>query len=726
MGVTNGFAVFAYEFFLEKVHSSVISTRVEALKVLATISKAYGAETVTNHLVEIFTAIKTVLLRTPENDVRVAALELITDLSDIISNEQVGEKRSLQALSHLTMPAINELLAPKTTLAHIYSEVMGAIASSSAFNCHLLLRFFSSQLNGIYASSSTVPKRVGVLHYFNVILASALVFQEILEDVPLNCWQDIHTVVQISVNDDSLALEVIEPVARLGCIYASIKNDGDEVNHCFTSLRKFLLSSDKSQSNRSLNVIEWLYNFGQQAAIRTFIVEPLVSRILSEEDCTSIFQVISKLAMACPSEVIYVADQLIQLLKKIVISGPQQHVFNFFSSVFSSLLDVKSNEIDEQEWHKYLLEIIELFKNVDDDHVLLKLNRYLVKGIGQMSLNDQQIIADKLGFDSENPSKASYSMQWAVLIAMRVGLQIPQTENYFTKALLSSIESDKERGIMLQVLFSMTNKLPIETLADYKMYHENIIATFKNSAPPSVMLTLGSIAKGYILRGRAMAFSDPIMDFFIKTLQVEGKRYGKSISHVYGQIMQGEDDVPNVVKTIMYQQRFFSRQVRQLKPLLNQDDVLDDLLHVLSKMIESLPKAAYAVHVDMLYPLLMKIATSGKSVESALQNLALLLKEAEPFFTTIVYDDNSAPIDRLGEFIDFCLSMLLLSNGYPLQARRQACSCLLHISNFDEHRIKEYKRRVVRALSLAVGDPKRIVRQAARDCANNWYMVVDF
>ncbi|RIA93901.1 Dos2-interacting transcription regulator of RNA-Pol-II-domain-containing protein [Glomus cerebriforme] len=200
-------------------------------------------------------------------------------------------------------------------------------------------------------------------------------------------------------------------------------------------------------------------------------------------------------------------------------------------------------------------------------------------------------------------------------------------------------------------------------------------------------------------------FSDPIL----------GKRASEGF-----EVLIGESDFLNkasfAVIRILYKQKFFNYCMPILAEgfKMSSDEVKHNYLIALSHLLRNIPKQVLLSELPSLFPLLIH--------SLSLPDAELKSSTIDTFY--IISGDASRIIsEHVSSLVPLLLSSTKPDKGNTMQVRISALQCLGilpdHVS-FDV--LFPFKSKILRELSTALDDKKRLVRKQAVDCRSKWFL----
>lgn len=209
---------------------------------------------------------------------------------------------------------------------------------------------------------------------------------------------------------------------------------------------------------------------------------------------------------------------------------------------------------------------------------------------------------------------------------------------------------------------------------------------------------------------------------FLNSNEIQDGEKMKSVADSFGVMMSDSDDCLNkrlnaVIKPL-YKQRLFSIVVPVLQSSIVKSDSLIKrcMLHrALAHVVSNTPLSAILGEAKKLIPLMLDgLTILSEEVESRdiVYNLLVL--------SGILTDKNGQEAVVENAYIIIrCLNKLVI---YPhmMLVRETAIQCLTAMSELPYARVYPFRPEVVQALSRALDDPKRSVRQEAVRCRQAW------
>ncbi|KAJ9179251.1 hypothetical protein P3X46_011061 [Hevea brasiliensis] len=257
----------------------------------------------------------------------------------------------------------------------------------------------------------------------------------------------------------------------------------------------------------------------------------------------------------------------------------------------------------------------------------------------------------------------------------------------------------------------------------------------------NVIVGLAWIGKGLLMRGHekakniTMVFLKCLLDCGIGTLPLkQGSSENSFKQDVHQSVMKASADAFQILMSDselslnrkfhaiirpLYKQRFFSSLMPILQPLITEAD---------SSFSRSMLYRAFA-HVISDIPLIVVLNDAKKLIPLLLEGLALLCKyvlDKDVMYglllvlSGILTDKNGK--EAVVENAHIIIKCLIELVAYPhmMLVRETAIQCLVAMSELPHTRIYPLRIQVLQAMSKALDDPKRAVRQEAVRCRQAW------
>lgn len=263
-------ASFTIPFLLEKLSSSLIETKMVTLDTLAYCVEQYGEPSVRMFLTEIWSYIRTEILRTSNLDVLHSALEAIKTICCTVCNTPNREQNQ-KNMEGLIKPALIELKSPESKFAPLYGRIIYSVACSSPDCCDLVCFRLLQELSLILCEAKTRDMKRGVL-IIGTQLLEALVNQRQEKEIQSSkyvsvLWDSMSSIVY----DQELRKEIIEILCRF-----SLFLDQVDSQLIFNFINKALLDDDKAVSKTAMEGVKWIYRFNAEA-VRDNMLTPILS-----------------------------------------------------------------------------------------------------------------------------------------------------------------------------------------------------------------------------------------------------------------------------------------------------------------------------------------------------------------------------------------------------------------------------------------------------------------
>lgn len=133
-----------------------------ALKTLGKCVVQYGEKAIHHDLTEIWTYIRTEVLRSTNADVIKTCLEVIPKVVQATATTN-HDQLNLMNLDGLLKPSLQELRSPECKFASTYAVMLNAAAQTNAKVCNLICGALVPQLNMMVSEVKQTQKKAGIL-----------------------------------------------------------------------------------------------------------------------------------------------------------------------------------------------------------------------------------------------------------------------------------------------------------------------------------------------------------------------------------------------------------------------------------------------------------------------------------------------------------------------------------------------------------------------------------
>ncbi|KAL4583789.1 hypothetical protein LXL04_008373 [Taraxacum kok-saghyz] len=761
------FEPFAIPLLLEKLSSSLPSSKVESLKYLSYCTVKYGPHRMLQHFELLWSSLKDTIFSSGQSDNKIASeslillknliqqddgklVNLILNDADITStlkslNTTVPDQQRINAIGRiLHVSATSSIASCNAIFQSFFSDLVTQVSDRPNFGCLYICVELLSACRSLFMNhggptslnhnNNEQPWCI-MLHSLCDKLTSSLV-KSIKESSEDACSQS---------GVEGLKILALFPGSFMGVskvIFESILVE-------FVSIIVFkfdngvLWGSVLKALSEIGSFIEESHDFEKIPSFDVIVVEKMVG-LLSDDDSSMPFSLKVKAVSEIGTINLKYMMKIVEELNKSVItslhkswidgnSKSAEHAMLLLECYDNKVLPWFQNvNISDDVATNFALKIweqieedITLFSDTHVEKKLLEATTDTMKNaVASCSSENQTKILDKsftilsstFKVKKSNPVNLIISLFDSVIIALH-----PKTHVKNPKIILQILTESLTNGHIpsSHALGSFFNKIPSKESIDI-----SFIQLTKSCSNVNEIVGLSWMGKGLVMRGDEKV-KDVIMFFldFLISNSSQDQEMMRAVADSFSVMMSDSEKCLNkklhaVIKPL-YKQRLFSIVVPILQSSIVKSDsvITRSMLHrALAHVISNAPLSAVLGEAKKLIALMLDgLTILSEDVENRdiLYNLLLVL-------SGILTDKNGeeAIVENV-YIIVRCLSKLV---AYPhmMLVRETAIQCLTAMSELPYARVYPFRQEVVQALSKALDDSKRSVRQEAVKCRQAW------
>ncbi|KAI9273301.1 Dos2-interacting transcription regulator of RNA-Pol-II-domain-containing protein [Helicostylum pulchrum] len=690
-----------------------------------------------------------------------------------------------KAIDSLLQQCVAELKEPELKNARSAAYILRAAASASDPACTSVTHTALPVIYQQYKSTDPSIRQKAILDILTELLLASKKLYGSVEDVgydrdfqtPLLMYkQQILQIFILSLNETS---DTILKEASLGGIHEMVLMKqflkGEEVNIVINHLTRQLMSAEKQlryQALTTLGVVTKLYPtvLGQltfpvlldelpcaenaialpdsyrdaldaigvlatRPAVFNIVVHPLLNKldyacgkigqqnIMYVHDIASTLLHIYKTASAKDGEALVVGQKVLLpsiLLKciPVAIGVPNSwYLDNKLIEVFAMIAAITTRLSTPSDQQLSINDAIKLFVDNDFSNV-------------PSSFDQQYIENNALGIFELNKTNAriDITLLFTALIGnccKEVKLCVAGLPAFLVKLIQTATKtsSDTRRLALSKVAASIINKWANDDIVNCVKTVSNdcLLPTIENvgdiNIRRSTFVTLVWIVKSLVIKGHRYGFE--LLDSIIKLCG--SPDLGKDAAESFVTLLQQDDLVLNkpshATVSILFKQRVFNHCFRKLMQCSESVNILQPELQVnyllaLSHLLQNIPAQVATNEISrLMLPIIVALSSHDKNLILSMLNVA----------QGIVPDAQDTVVQHLGSFIH---ALLRLTRFQSANVRMMAldCLCSLPVKGKTET-LSPFKPSVIKELSAALDDKKRIVRKNAVDCREKWYAI---
>ncbi|KAG2233436.1 hypothetical protein INT48_008842 [Thamnidium elegans] len=761
LACTPYFAYYATPLLIEKLMTTTGSAKKDAMETISLCAPAYGAHAILPHAQDLFDALVREVYQCSDSSMVDVALQtihnVVATLGTGISIANIRDPVE-KAIDSLLQQCVSELKEPELKNARSAAYILRAAASASDPACtsvtHTALPIIYQQ----YKSTDPSIRQKAILDILTELLLANRDFQ-----TPLLMYkQQILQIFILSLNETS---DTILKQASLGGIHEMVLMKqflkGEEVNIVINHLTRQLMSTEKQlryQALTTLGVVAKLYPtiLGQltfpvlldelpcaekpidlpdsyrdvldaigvlatHPAVFNIVIHPLLNKLdyacgtIGQQNITYVHDIAStllhiyKTASAKDGEALVVGQKVLLpsiLLKCIpaAIGVPDSwYLDNKLIEVFAMIAAITTRLSTPSDQQLSINDAIKLFVDNDFSNV-------------PSSFEQQYIENNALGIFELNKTNAciDITLLFTAIIGnccKEVKLCVASVPAFLEKLIQTATKAscDTRRLALSKIAASIINKWANDDIVNCVQTVSNdcLLPTIENvgdiNIRRSTFVTLVWIVKSLIIKGHRYGFE--LLDSIIKLCG--SPDLGKDAAESFITLLHQDDLIlskPSHATVSVKKLMQCSESVNILQPELQVNYLL-----ALSHLLQNIPAQVATNEISrLMLPIIVALSSRDKNLILSMLTVA----------QGIVPDAQETVVQHLGSFIH---ALLRLTRFQSANVRMMAldCLCSLPVKGKPET-LSPFKPSVIKELSTALDDKKRIVRKNAVDCREKW------
>ncbi|CEP09013.1 hypothetical protein [Parasitella parasitica] len=728
------FAYYATPLLIEKLLLTTGSAKKDAMETIGLCAPAYGAHAILPHAQDLFDALVREVYQEADASMVQIALDtihnVVATLGTGISIANIRDPVE-KAIDSLLQKCVEQLKEPELKNARSAAYILRAAASASDPACtsvtHTALPIICQQ----YKTTDPTVRKKAILDIITELLVASKKLYGSVENIgydrdfqtPLLMFkQQIFQLLMLPLVESDTANSILKYASLRGIHEMVLLKQflkGEEMNFTVDQLTRQLMQSDallRSLSLSTLGVISKLY----PAAIgqRTFPV--LLDALPSLDDPV-------------------ISGSYRDVLEAIQLLGAHPAVFKIIIQSLLDKIDFACRHIGKENVsyvHDIAFTLLKIYKDASKDCEIVLTGQstllpiLLVECIksasgnsGTWYLDDTLIevfammaaITTRLSSSSEQQASVE-----SLFIFGDIAVQLPiaSLSEFVAKLIQTALltPSDAKRLALSKIAASIINKwLNDELLSHVKrLVTEHLLPAIANKR--SAFAILVWIIKALIIRGHRYGFE--LLDSVIE--QCGSSESGKDAADSFITLLYQDELILNksshAIVSILFKQRVFTHCFRKLMNGAESADVRQPDLQVnyLLALIHVLQNIPTQVAKNEIRRLMLPIIVALSSHNSTLIKATLSVAQ------NIIPDAQDMVAQHLGSLIH---ALLRLTRFQSASVRIGALECLASIATKGKSDVlSPFRPSVVKELSTALDDKKRLVRRNAVDCREKWYV----
>jgi DNA repair/transcription protein MET18/MMS19 len=752
-------ASYVIPFLLEKLSSALIETKITTLEALAECVEQFGEVSTRMFVTEIWTYIRTEVLRSGNLDVIHSALEAIKIIAGTVCNTPNSTQNQTN-MEGLIKPALTEVRSPESKFSTLYGRMLYSLCSAAPEICDAVCFRMLQELSVTLYEADTRDKKSGVLVMSTQLLEA---LNEQMKVKPLASikyvsvlWDSVSSI----INDKSLRGELIEVLSRFA-LFPDIVNN----NILFNMIIEALLDEEKAVVTEAIKHVQWIYKFNE-SVVQDGILNRLLEDNYFENNFTSIVMVLTQIGSTCPNLSPYITERLFDGLSR------KFHDIDISSrDVILATMNIVTDKanIQPKQSLQYLKTLIGLIVEsyINNNHSpLLSSTVSLIGRLVQTLYRDlpvpeqQQLLDDLVSLVLE--SKVELFSVTAMPIDNFTPLE-PTAEAYLDFIIVFSalfVATRQEVVVSnVKVLADRLSNLCIHTAVSEDVSQAaaqclaSIINKTSNINDETSVYILNDLIEGRIVKVAISSQAElyqrvksvNALGWILNALTLRGAKWSGALSTVLFTLLNDPQQVVsrsaadafNIIisdhelvlhkKThakvaVLYKQKFFSTNINGLLQSMNQAKEQQSanegsILFAVAHLIHNVPKVIIIGEVERLFPLVLNILSTDTIdidnkdlIIAALKTTETLLTEAKEPMTK--YLSTITPI-----------LLKLSTEKLSMHIRVHALQCIAVLSSYPFQAIFPIKQAIINGLEKTLDDPKRNVRKLAVTVRNEWFVL---
>ncbi|KAJ1882628.1 hypothetical protein H4R99_001311 [Coemansia sp. RSA 1722] len=756
------FGSMAVKPLVDKASATSISAKIDAYETLAAGTHSFSSEDFKSHLETLVEQIREDVFMSSDESVVNTALDTLESIYSVIAPpkdtdasaadpaamvDDEGETSS--PLDYVLKEAVFQLTAEEIKNSEQIGKILRAVARSSAYNCSVVSdavipiiiermdateiltvrRELMDVLNHVLSASCDVARKAECLEADKINLLN---IYRPDTSIPLDKeYSFLHitrlkgitllTLLPVFLNDDEIAV-AFQTIAR-----ASIeRNEEENVNKEATHL---LIQLSQSKPDQVQSVVLPMFF---EAMRDKFIAVQKVSHLLnalgaigvsSSKILVPVLTGLSNLVVSgnlAPPHCLATVSTIRKVIEAVVVSSKEDN-----TDLCVKLLDSVVNPLSD--W------IYGLAQSSNGEHavslLVLEISRAMVAALSRINESLQAKYLDPLfaryqdiALQSSNASTSSLSPLFSAAVCSclpQTMLPVDNVNEFISKVSAAGLNTtlQEQRDACFEMIASIVNKTK-----DAKQRSEMVKRALQEAEQCD---SAASVLIRHWLARAQVSCNDKggyeIVNWLLELIASNSSENSTVAAEGFG-IVLGDHDwsittaTHGVVK-VLSKQRFYATVVPQITSKFKSADneqVKTNLLVVLTSTIRYMPKSVLMNGVESVIPLLLSaISLTQSSLKAAsIRTITMVIIESPD----TLQKELSASIIPL-----LILSISQENQANTVEVRRATCDALSLIPEKYIYPVVQSSRKaVLRALTAARNDRKRLVRQDAIKAYNKW------
>lgn len=703
------FTTYCIILLLEKLDSELSVAKLDSLRLLIKCTKTFTISDMTEHLDNIWTALKSEILPGNENkEVFQLAQDATMQLMTAANTDAQIEERMLTTIFMTVMGSIADVASRQfengIKIALICAE---SSQPAACFVVNKLIPITLSQLQAEELNEQQKYLLIDVLQRLMIVCKKKAILQQLAPEMMLAVQKHF---VQILIQQDDSS--EVKRVALSGVM--SIPEVIVDENRfvIYTTLVHALLSPD----NVCLDVEDCLYKFSEfyAAEVTNVVIDKLLAMNYESVSFSTerVFRALTKLLSLDT-----MSDRIVKFFTKLIFKKPLIEPVAIVAMITLENTVSNANEktLANMLYEKYKLieKIIQQLRNetsVMSPNYLNAVSALMKAIMKQLSTETQKLIV------LENLSSMDLTKTNDLYLATGILGYLDETiplENHFENLVhcLSTLalnsEDDNVKQLCNHLLCSLFNRMPDDE------HHRNVLLKLIKSLRmhlknnnKKVVSILSWIGKGLLVRGHPLA--GEIIDDIAELL--DHPSLGNTAVLAFEVLAAEFPQLHLPLIKNLFKQKLFISVMKKMED--KTDRYLDTHLKALVLIYKIAPHVALKMNIQTVGPILLKclLQTDENAVINALKIIGRFVETEDHFFR-----------DHLQTLVPQLLKLSVHESS--MYVRIHALHCILSTTKYPPFLLLPFKQDVILGLRGTLDDHKRLVRNAAVAARLQWYLV---
>ncbi|XP_063979262.1 MMS19 nucleotide excision repair protein homolog [Diachasmimorpha longicaudata] len=702
------FSDFCIPLVLEKLGSSLKTAKLDSLSLLSTSCSTFGIDGLKNHLDEMWIPLRREVMPGIDEDVREKALQAITDVSRVLSEDPIVTEKFVGKILTDTKSFFCDV---QLSLFWPAEKLLEAVARGGKEPCIQVLRTVIPLSLGQYSAKTSTADKIGLMETLNSFIRISGAHGFKISDVPELSWTDIPNLYLNELHKAESALKA-KVLMGLAAQVSSLSEPHRQVLYerlCET------IDAGGEDLKAAYCMVLSICGVKHCREVQMLLQERLIVNVnVSGKILENRLEAVSSVA-----KIPDLGPEILPSILGVAVSGD----FESSSAALSCLQRLLLDDQGEYDLHNCLVHdcraVERLVESVGDGNIerMRLVSNICCLIVRKLKPEAQEVVVGK--HFSTLRSRISENIVLLEGIITPLAPEVIKTipidflEQVFEISLKSPYE--EYRLSACRLVATLVNKIREgETLGRHLNIFKEILTQILegndgDGKKRAAVMMLIWLTKGLILGGSRE--SQDFLDYLINVLKNED--VGEFTGEMFRVLIDREErtltEENRCTVKIFYKQRVFQNVIQQNEAF--EGTARQNYLIALSHLVQEIPIELMSLHLSKIVPALI-ISLSMESSQLLLSSLATL----EQLLNT----KHDIFIEQIQSLISNCLKLL---NHPKMQIRIAALNCLYSYCSYPTMIINMYRNDVIDKLSETVDDKKRLVRRVAVKTRTEWFLV---